>query len=263
MRTNAPHKKPSNKSLAVIQKQDCVLAHDHIQDVSHVFTPERPVHNRQEAAKLFREAEERRLAVKAERQAKQDLRARQAQDRWRAGVTTHTHPYITKKQLSGLHNARIEANTGALMIPMRAPSVGLVNLQLIYPSGEKRFTAGARVKGAYSVIGSLTNAERVLVCEGWATGASLFELYELPVVVAFNAGNLMPVCQALRSRFENLVVVVAGDDDRQNRVNTGRQKAIEAAEAIGATLLFPGLCQCCKCTDWNDHAACSRRCGRG
>ena len=146
---------------------------------------------------------------------------------------------------------------------MWVSGVGLVNLQRIAPDGTKRFMAGARVKGAYSVIGSLNDAERVIICEGWATGASLFELHGLPVVVAFNAGNLMPVCQALRSRFENLAVVVAGDDDRQNRVNTGRQKAIEAAEAIGATLLFPGLCQCCKCTDWNDHAACSRRCGRG
>lgn len=215
-----------------------------------------------ESAKLFREAAQRRRKQEAERQALQDLRARQAQDRWRAGGSTGTHPYITKKQLSGLHNARIEESSGALLIPLWVTGVGVANLQLIYPNGTKRFMAGARVKGAYSVIGSLKNAQRVLICEGWATGATLFEMYEsegYQVVVAFNAGNLMTVCQSLRSQFENLKVVIAGDDDRQNIVNVGRKKAIEAAESVDATLLFPELCKICTCTDWNDLSICERR----
>lgn len=259
VRTNAPEKKHSNKSLAIIQKQDCVLVHDHILGISRVFPSVRPRYNRQEQAQLFREAQERRLKAEAKIQALQDLRARQAMDIWRASNTNGTHPYITTKQLSGLHNAQIETSSGALLVPMRLANVELVNLQMIYPNGFKRFMAGARVKGAYSVIGSLHNAERVLICEGWATGASLFELYKLPVVVAFNAGNLMPVCQSLRSRFEKLSVVIAGDDDRQNLVNVGRKKAIEAAESIGATLLFPELCKACTCTDWNDLSICNGR----
>ena len=220
----------------------------------------------EESAKLFREAEERRRKQEAERQTLQDLRARQAQTRWRAGFSTGTHQYITTKQLSGFHNALIEEDSGALLIPMWVIGIGIVNLQLIYPDGHKRFMAGARVKGAFSVIGSLHNAERVLICEGWATGASLYEKYKsqgYQVVVAFNAGNLMPVCQSLRSRFENITVVVAGDDDRQNIVNVGRQKAIAAAESIGANLAFPELCKACTCSDHNDVAICKRRRARG
>lgn len=216
-----------------------------------------------ESAKLFRQAEEKRRKAEADRLVLQDRVARQAQDRYRAGVITGTHRYITIKQLSCLHNARIDAGTGALIVPMWFSGIGLVNLQAIYPDGRKRFMTGGRVKGAYSVIGSLDGAKRVLVCEGWATGATLFELYGLPVVVAFNAGNLMPVCQALRERFENLAIVVAGDDDRQTPGNPGRTKAIEAAEAIGATLLFPELCKACKCTDHNDAMICRGRCARG
>lgn len=213
-------------------------------------------------AKLSTQTEEKRRKAEANRLVLQNKAARQAQDRYRAGTTGGTHRYLTIKQLCDLYNARIEKSTGALLIPMWVSRVGLVNLQCIWGDGRKRFLKGGRVKGAYSVIGSLRGAKNVLVCEGWATGASLFELFGLPVVVAFNAGNLMPVCQVLRSRFENLAVVVAGDDDRLKPVNTGRQKAIQAAEAIDAVLLFPEFCQCCTCTDWNDRAACNWRCGR-
>jgi len=230
-----------------------------------IFSGEQPKYSREEFAKLFREADERRRKQEAKRQALQVLRARQAQDRWRAGVSTGTHAYITKKQLTGLHNARIEESSGALLIPLWVAGVGVVNLQLIYPNGTKRFMQGARVKGAYSVIGSLDNAERVLICEGWATGASLFERYEsegYQVVVAFNAGNLMAVAQVLRSKFVDIDIVVAGDNDRQTHGNPGRTKAIQAAEAIGGTYALPELCKCCTCTDFNDSELCGRRCGR-
>ena len=255
--------KPSNNSAVQVSMFDDgqgAYFTDHATGEEGAIWPTRETMlTSEESAKLFREAEERRRKQEADRQALQDLRARQAQDRWRAGVVSDYHAYASRKQLARLYNALTDAATGALMIPMWVSRVGLVNLQLIYPDGLKRFMAGARVKGAYSIIGCLDGADRVLVCEGWATGASLFETYGLPVVVAFNAGNLMPVCQALRSRFENLTVVIAGDDDRQNTANVGRKKAIEAAESIGATLLFPELCKTCTCTDWNDLSICKRR----
>jgi len=227
-----------------------------------VFADKLPLHDRGEAAKRFAETEQARRQQEAKRIETHQRVARQAQDRYHAGVLTGTHEYIQRKQLRSLNNARIETGTGALLIPMWVSGIGLVNLQRIYPDGTKRFLKGARVKGAYSVIGSLDNAQRVLVCEGWATGATLAELYGLPVVIAFNAGNLMSVCQALRLRFDNTGVVLAADD-RQNTVNVGRIKAIQAGKAIGARLLFPELCRFCKCSDHNDAMVCSRRRAHG
>lgn len=261
-RIPARGKGPNNTSAAVQWTDDRQALHWHdftTDDHGTIFADRPPAYNRADAVRLFNEAEQKRRKAEADRLALQQRTARQAQDMYRAGEVTGTHRYITIKQLSGLHKARIDAGTGALLIPMWVSGVGLVNLQRIYPDGTKRFLKGGRVTGAYSVIGSLNNANRVLVCEGWATGATLAQLHGLPVVVAFNAGNLMPVCQAQRSRFENLAVVVAGDDDRQNNVNTGRQKAIEAAEAVGGTLLFPELCRCCTCSDHNDSTVCAWR----
>jgi len=216
-----------------------------------------------EADRQLKQMESKRRIRETEKQALQDQAARQAQHRWQASATEFTHNYIADKQLSSQHNARKDSASSALLIPMWMPDAGLVNLQRIYPNGSKRFLKGARVKGTSSVIGSLHSAKRVLVCEGWATGASLSELYGLPVVVAFNAGNLMDVCQVVRSRFADIEIIVAGDDDRQTQGNPGRTKAIEAAEAIGAKLAFPELCKCCTCTDHNDATICARRCGRG
>ena len=262
-------KPPTNTAVQVSMFSDArgSYATDHATGEEFPIWPNSgQVVSSEESAKLFCEAEERRCKQEAERQVLADKAAKQAQDRWRAGVTSDYQSYASRKQLIHLHNALVDTATGALMIPMWLSSVGLVNLQLIYPDGTKRFMAGARVKGTYSVIGSLHNAKRLLVCEGWATGAILYELYSsegYQVVVAFNAGNLKPVCQSLRSRFENIKVVVAGDDDRQNVVNVGRKKAIEAAESIGATLLFAELCKACTCSDFNDLSICKQRRAHG
>ena len=259
-------KGPSNTGTAVSWTADGQALHWYeftSGDQGTIFADRQQVCNPAESARRFAEAETARRKAEAERQALQERAARQAQDMWRSGESTSTHAYITHKQLSGLYNARIDAHSGALLIPMWVSGVGLVNVQSIYPDGSKLFLKGGRVKSAYSLIGSLNDADRVLIAEGWATACTLFELHGLPVVVAFNAGNLMDVCQALRSRFTDITVIVAGDDDRQTIGNPGRRKAIEAAEAIGATLAFPDLCKCCTCTDHNDRAICDRRCGRG
>ena len=232
-------------------------------DKGTIFADKLANYDRVAAAKRYRQAEEKQRQAEFEKQAAQDIAAKESQERWQAAATAGTHTYINRKGLASLHNAKLDSNADALLIPIYAPGKRLVNLQQIFADGMKLFMKGARVKGAYSVIGSLDGAQRVLVCEGWATGATLFELHGLPVVVAFNAGNLMPVCQALRSHFANIAVVIAGDDDRHNAVNVGRKKAVEAADAIGAELLFPKLCECCFCSDHNDRALCKRRCGRG
>ena len=40
-----------------------------------------------------------------------------------------------------------------------------------------------------------------LIAEGYATAASLHEATGLPVIVAFDAGNLLPVAQAIHKRY--------------------------------------------------------------
>ena len=96
---------------------------------------------------------------------------------------------------------------------------------------------------------------RLVVCEGYATGATLHEETGHAVAVAFNAANLLPVAQALRAKFPRIALVVASDDDWQTEGNPGLTAATEAARAIGGRLAVPdftGYDRSNKDTDFND-----------
>ena len=57
------------------------------------------------------------------------------------------------------------------------------------------------------------NSNQVIVCEGYATGASIHEATGQAVAVAFNAGNLQAVAVALRAKYPCLTITIASDDD--------------------------------------------------
>ena len=122
---------------------------------------------------------------------------------------------------------------------------------------EKRFLPGGRKSGLWHLIGSATGADLVLICEGYATGASLHEATGRPVAVAFDAGNLAKVAQALQALHPAARLLIAGDDDRATEAKTGanpgRVKATAAARAVAGLAVFPeGLPE--GASDFNDLA---------
>ena len=75
------------------------------------------------------------------------------------------------------------------------------------------------------------------ICEGYATGASIYELANIGVVVAFDAGNLEPVARGWRKLFPDFRFVLCADHDQWTREpinNPGLTRAKEAVAAIGA-----------------------------
>lgn len=94
----------------------------------------------------------------------------------------------------------------------------------------------------------------MIVCEGFATGASIHEATGHAVVVAFDRGNLEPVAKALRKQYPDAALIVAADDDHMTDGNPGRTDAKAAALAVGGTVvvpLFPAG-RPDKATDFND-----------
>lgn len=85
----------------------------------------------------------------------------------------------------------------------------------------------------------------MLICEGWATGASLHEELGVFVMVAMDAGNLAPVAQAARRLFPDAEIIIAGDNDESG---TGQAAAQNAALAVGGKVLIPQQSG----VDWND-----------
>lgn len=204
-----------------------------------------------------REAHRRRMdAMRQQREVdtaqRQQQAAQAAARRWEAATPAKQHPYLSAKAVKPL-GVKVEGIDGeALLIPMRDASGGLHSLQVIDPEGGKRFQPGGRVKGCYHSIGKPDGV--LIVCEGYATGASIHEATGHAVAVAFNAGNLLAVAEALHQKYPELRLIVAADDDWQTNGNPGITKARKAALAVGGLLAVPmfPVDRPDKATDFND-----------
>lgn len=80
----------------------------------------------------------------------------------------------------------------------------------------------------------------ILIAEGYATAARLYEATDRATVAAFDSGNLKAVAEAVRAKFPDRQIVIAADNDHANKLgNVGMVKAEEAAKAVGAVLVAP------------------------
>lgn len=162
--------------------------------------------------------------------------AKKAERLWNAGgpAKAGEHAYLKAK---GVKPYGIKALRLSLIVPARNSGGQLTTLQFINVDGSKRFLTGGKITGSYFSIGKPNQV--LLICEGFATGASLFEATGHAVAVAFNAGNLKPVAEALRAKFPDLTILICGDNDTSTDGNPGLTKAREAAQAIGAKFVVP------------------------
>lgn len=133
---------------------------------------------------------------------------------------------------------------GVLIVPIFDANNKLVNLQFIQPDGTKRFLSGGKKKGCFFIIGEAT--DKILIAEGFATGASLFEYHGLQVYVAFDAGNLESVAEIVRAKRPEAEIIICGDNDESG---IGQTKARAAALAIGGKYIIPPT----HGHDWNDE----------
>jgi len=177
--------------------------------------------------------------------------AYKAKEQWKnAKPANSSHPYLMAKKVHP-YGLRVDGKNLLVSIYNLAEK-DISSLQTIFPNGEKRFLSGGTVQGGFYQIGD--ESDEVVICEGFATGASIHEATGLVVAVAFHAGNLLPVAKAIRDKFPNKKLIIAADDDWQKDINTGLVKAKEAASLVGAFLakpLFPKD-RGDKDTDFND-----------
>ena len=211
-------------------------------DVGRKLSSEEESRHRARMAEIRREREEQ----DATRQIDAERRAAVL---WEAARTApDDHVYLRSKGIS-VHGLRV--HDGKLVVPVDDGAT-LISLQFIASDGNKKFLSGGRVSGGYFAIGEPD--EVLCIAEGYATGASIFQSTGYAVVVAFNAGNLLPVAQALRARHPALRLILCADDDVATPGNPGLAKAREAARSVGGLLALPdfGAARPKGATDFND-----------
>ena len=151
------------------------------------------------------------------------LVAEKAAVKFAQASTDGTTPYCTAKGIRK-HSARVYGKN-TLFIPIYE-GYELVSWQYIYSDGTKRFPFGGKKMGCFHIIGDIKPDKPVALCEGFATGASIHEATGLPVIVAFDAGNLYPALKTFRKNHDNHVIICADND--QNRV--GQTKGFEISK---------------------------------
>jgi putative DNA primase/helicase len=207
------------------------------------LTPEQ----RAEILRVGRQATAKRLAD--EERLRQAARLK-AVKMWSKAVEGQ-HPYLDRK---GICSNGSRVLWEMLLVPVRDFGGHIHSVQMIAADGAKKFLPGGRVKGCCHWIrcGQQTGPV-VYVCEGFATGSTIHAaMGGRPVVVAYNCGNLLPVCQELRRRLPTARIVVCADNDHATEGNPGLTHAREAATAAHARLAVPeGMTG----TDFNDVQA--------
>lgn len=175
------------------------------------------------------------------------------------------HPYLIAKGVLA-HGALI--HDGALILPLQDIHGRIWSAQGIshvprtdWGGATKSFERGGRVEGCFYPIGNVREAEKVVVCEGFATGATIHQVTELPVACAMTAGNLKAVAAAIRKNNPAAVVILAADNDRATAGNPGLTKAEEAALALSCELAIPDFGPVPPSSDASDFNDLARLCG--
>lgn len=236
-------------------------------------------------------AREARAEAKRREQAQADRAAIRAQAVWRKCPTTGASAYLARKGI-GAHGVRF-TDDGAVVIPAHDTRGQVRGLQFILDPARQAdrikrlgrdrtyWPTGMVKEGLHHLLGPAP-AGVLLLCEGYATGATLHEASGLPVAVAFDAGNLSPVARALAKHYPRARIVVCADDDWTARCpacgkrtpvadsacrhcgapvagklrNTGVDAAADAASWVSGSVLVPafapGAQRGDKTSDFND-----------
>lgn len=207
-----------------------------------------------EAKRRWAEAEKQRAVDEKERHDRMSMQA--VEFIRTAGQASPSHLYFASKKV-GVHGP-IKQVEDDLVLPLQDATGKVWSYQTIDSLGDKLFKSGARVSGLFYPIADKIEGPLV-ICEGYATGATIHEVMGWAVVCAMNCGNLLPVAKALRDKYPTRLIIIAADNDRFTKKNNephnpGVEKATATAAAIKATLVIPQFPAENRGSDFNDLA---------
>jgi putative DNA primase/helicase len=168
---------------------------------------------------------------------------------WDVALPCDSHPYLLSK---GVASHSLREHKGKLIIPIMDETGKLWSLQMIDTNGGKRFLSGGKTGGCFFIVGTkhLKEATKVGIGEGYATCMTIYEQKQIPMIVCFNAGNMLSVSKKLSEALPNKEFIIYADNDEND---VGKDKAIAAAQITNAEVVMPeeeGM-------DFNDQVAIS------
>jgi putative DNA primase/helicase len=166
-----------------------------------------------------REIEAKQAAIARDRADQEKIDAAAAADRaqriWSRARAPGDHEYLKRKNVGACGTRSVHT---ALVVPARTVDGELRGLQFITADGKKSWMKGSRPSGAFHQIGEGLEGD-VVICEGFATGATIYAATGKTTLVAFACNNLRPVAEALQRRYPSTKIIIAADDDRETKGN--------------------------------------------
>lgn len=183
-------------------------------------------------------------------------------------LTEHFPEYSTEGKINKLltyQSEEIKYRGFNLLILGRDINHQIIMFQLIFDKKSKKtdkdkhFPKNLIKQDTFHIIGPSISpsSELVIICEGWATGISLhrFTLGRVPIVVAWDSGNMNSVAKVIRKHAINCKIYSANDNDHTSPLikNAGINGGLKTCEAVGAYMTppkFDSLDE--KQADWSD-----------
>ena len=178
--------------------------------------------NKEQLAAIRKRVAEDKKRAEAERKRRAMAASKRAEKAWHVGTAEGEVDYFDKKNVQ-VHGLRYSKG-GSAMVPM-LDTAGMVHgIQFIFDSEKHKdeiaklkrnktyWPSGLSKKGHFHLIGG-SPVDLILITEGYATAASLYEATGIPVVVAFDANNLISVGETIRKHYNSVKIIFCADDD--------------------------------------------------
>jgi len=167
---------------------------------------------------------------------------------------TETHlGYPNYKGIKPLGVRFMPSRANAFMVPLRDTQGKLWSIQFIIffantMENDKKFFPDSRTGSVFHVINDekLCNDITIYVCEGWATGVSIYEVVKAPnvrVVAAMSMLNISKTIDVIRKSFNCTFIICSDGSPRE------KEAANEAATRFGCKVTYP---YCPEGNDFND-----------
>lgn len=145
---------------------------------------------------------------------------------------------------------------GDLLIPAMNLDLEFVTYQRITDQGVKLQRIDISTVGAFYCLGEWrTSTKRIYLCEGYATGYSLYLATNGVVFICFDVHNIGIVLKLLKAKYPHIEVIICTDNDRKKKTKVGLYKGFEYSYQYDSPFVFPVFPNEEKYaneSDWND-----------
>lgn len=146
--------------------------------------------------------------------------------------------YLEKKQISVVPGAKYDMQEQVLVLPLYENlKKEISTYQTISEDGQKFFLKDGKKKGSFFYIEG--SKDKILICEGFATGASVHQATGFFTIIAFDAGNILPVTEKMVQIFGKNNILVCADNDVYGIKNAGIEAAKEVSAKLGVGYVAP------------------------